>query len=45
MGSLVLKNIKQGCFVLGNPPRVLDKIEVPETIIKEWETLKNNKKQ
>jgi len=44
MGSLVLKNIKAGCFVLGNPLRMLDKIEVPENIIKEWEIIKNNKK-
>ncbi|WP_025665446.1 PglD-related sugar-binding protein [Aquimarina megaterium] len=42
MGSLVLKNIKSGCFVLGNPLRVLDKIEVPETIIEEWITIKKN---
>jgi len=40
MGSLVLKNIKSGCFVLGNPLRMLDKIEVPETIIEEWEKIK-----
>jgi len=40
MGSLVLKNIKAGCFVLGNPLRMLDKIEVPETIIEEWEKIK-----
>ena len=42
MGSLVLKNIKPGCFVLGNPLRVLDKIEVPNTIIEDWEKIKNN---
>tara|TARA_R110001632_G_scaffold63318_2_gene151357 strand:+ start:10500 stop:11210 length:711 start_codon:yes stop_codon:yes gene_type:complete len=42
MGSLVLKNIKTGCFVLGNPLRVLDKVEVADTIIEEWETIKNN---
>lgn len=43
MGSLILKNIKPGYFVLGNPPRVLDKIDVPEKIIKEWELIKINK--
>jgi acetyltransferase EpsM len=42
MGSLVLKNIKAGCFVLGNPLRVLDKIKVPENIIEEWEKIKIN---
>lgn len=36
MGSLILKNIPAGCFVLGNPPRILDKVEVPKEIIDEW---------
>jgi sugar O-acyltransferase (sialic acid O-acetyltransferase NeuD family) len=37
LGSLILKNIKAGTFVLGNPPRLLDKVEVPANIINEWE--------
>lgn len=41
MASLVLKNLKPGCFVLGNPVRVLDKIEVPDVILAEWEEIKN----
>lgn len=41
MGSLVLKNIKAGHFVLGNPLRVLDKIEVNEEIISTWHSKKN----
>lgn|GEM_PF-407050 len=36
MGSLVLKNIKAGSFVLGNPLKILDKIDVPEDIITQW---------
>ena len=36
MGSLILKNIKAGTFVLGNPPKTLDKIEVPEEILTDW---------
>jgi len=42
MGSLILKNIPTGSFVLGNPPKILDKVEVPEEIIKDWEQKKNN---
>ena len=42
MGSLVLKKIKPGCFVLGSPPRVLDKIDVPEEILSEWDKTINN---
>jgi acetyltransferase-like isoleucine patch superfamily enzyme len=40
MSSLILKDIKNGSFVLGNPPRLLDKIEVPLDITEEWEKLK-----
>jgi acetyltransferase EpsM len=43
MGSLVLKNISAGLFVLGQPLKVLDKIDVPEDIINEWVNIKNNK--
>jgi sugar O-acyltransferase (sialic acid O-acetyltransferase NeuD family) len=41
MGSLILKDIKAGAFVLGIPPRVLDKVEVSDEIISEWNALKN----
>ena len=37
MGSLILKNIPAGSFVLGNPPKMLDKVEVPQEIINDWE--------
>lgn len=40
MSSLILKDIKSGSFVLGNPPRLLDKIDVPLDIIEEWENFK-----
>jgi sugar O-acyltransferase (sialic acid O-acetyltransferase NeuD family) len=40
MGSLILKDIKAGAFVLGNPPRVLDKVEVSDYIFSEWQELK-----
>jgi len=40
LGSIIFKNIKAGCFILGNPSRVIDKIEVPTEIINEWEILK-----
>ena len=43
MGTLVLKNIKPGHFVLGNPPRVLNKVDVPDDILKEWDDTINNK--
>jgi sugar O-acyltransferase (sialic acid O-acetyltransferase NeuD family) len=42
MGSLILKNITAGSFVLGNPPRMLDKVEVPQEIINDWEQKANN---
>jgi acetyltransferase-like isoleucine patch superfamily enzyme len=37
MGSLVLKDIAPGVFVLGTPPRMLDKVEVPAVILNDWE--------
>ena len=37
MGSLILKSIPAGAFVLGNPPRMLDKVEVPQELINDWE--------
>lgn len=42
MGSLILKNIKAGAFVLGNPLKVLGKDDVPEKIIAEWEKTINH---
>lgn len=42
MGSLILKNISEGTFVLGNPPRILDKIKVSIEIISDWEEKLNN---
>ncbi len=44
MGSLILKNIKAGLFVLGNPLKVLDKIDVPQSIIDEWTIQKEKNK-
>lgn len=40
MGSLILKPVKKGTFVLGNPPRVLDKVEVPDEIMEAWNQFK-----
>lgn len=40
MGSVILKNIPAGAFVLGNPPRLLDKSEIPKTILDHWENEK-----
>ena len=37
MGSLILKDISPGIFILGNPPRMLDKIDVPTSILENWE--------
>lgn len=42
MASLVLKDVKPGVFVLGNPSRLIDILEVPENIIREWENTKSN---
>jgi acetyltransferase-like isoleucine patch superfamily enzyme len=42
MASLILKDVKPGVFLLGNPPRMLDKIDVPNQIIEEWEIAKSN---
>lgn len=44
MGSLILKDIKAGAFVLGNPPRLLDKVDVPEEIIEAWKIDKEKNK-
>lgn len=41
MGSLLLKDITPGSFVLGNPPRLLDKVEVSENVIDEWNKIKS----
>ncbi len=43
MGSLVLKNIVPGAFVLGTPPKLLDRVVVPEDIIMEWDLIKSKK--
>lgn len=40
MGSLILKDIKAGAFVLGNPPRMLDLVEVPDDIFSDWKDFK-----
>jgi sugar O-acyltransferase (sialic acid O-acetyltransferase NeuD family) len=37
MASLILKDIPSGAFVLGSPPRMLDKVEVSISILKDWE--------
>jgi acetyltransferase EpsM len=39
MASLVLKDIPAGAFVLGNPPRLLDKVEVSDEIIENWKQI------
>ena len=40
MGSLILKDVMGGAFVLGNPPRILDKVDVPISIVEEWIAVK-----
>jgi acetyltransferase-like isoleucine patch superfamily enzyme len=44
MGSLILKDVKAGAFVLGNPPRLLDKVEVPVEIMEAWKVDKEKNK-
>ena len=39
MGSLVLRDIPPGVFSLGNPPRFLDKVDVPLELLKKWNEL------
>lgn len=39
MASLVLKDIPAGAFVLGNPPKLLDKVEVSDEIIENWKQI------
>ena len=41
MGSVILQNVKPGMFVLGNPLKFLDKIDIPTEILKDWEITKN----
>lgn len=41
MASLLLKNIPEGSFVMGNPPRLLDKVVVDNEIIESWNQIKN----
>lgn len=40
MASLILKDIPDGAFVLGNPPRLLDKVGVADNIIENWKQIK-----
>lgn len=42
MGSLINKNIPAGVFVFGNPPRFIEKTEVSENIIVNWEKTKKH---
>lgn len=37
MASLILKDVKPGIFILGNPPKMLDFVDVPMEILIEWE--------
>jgi len=43
IGSLVLRKIKPGVTLLGNPPKILAKIDVIEEINELWEEEKKNK--
>lgn len=45
MGCLVLKKIKAGAFVLGNPPKILNRETVSEEIIDFWNETKERFKQ
>ena len=40
MASLILKDIPAGAFVLGNPPRLFDKVEVSDEIVENWKQIK-----
>jgi sugar O-acyltransferase (sialic acid O-acetyltransferase NeuD family) len=40
LGSVILNNVKPGIFILGTPPKVLNIIDVPVEIIKDWEVNK-----
>ena len=37
MGSVVLRDVAPGVFQFGNPPRVLSREDVPQTILDDWE--------
>lgn len=37
MGSIVLRDVKPGVFQFGNPPRLLDKVEVPPELLNRWQ--------
>lgn len=39
MGSAVFRNIPPGSVYIGNPPRVVNKVDVPDELLKKWETL------
>jgi Serine acetyltransferase len=41
MGSLVLRDVPEGAFILGQPPRILEKVEVPQCILSEWAETKS----
>lgn len=45
LGSLILKNINAGVFVLGNPPRMIDKTDVAESMIAKWKDKINQKSE
>lgn len=36
MGSTIFKDVPPGAFAMGNPPRLLDKIDVPEELLARW---------
>ncbi|MFC2097384.1 hypothetical protein ACFLSI_03515 [Bacteroidota bacterium] len=40
LGSILYKSVSAGSFVLGNPPRVLDKSHVSSNVIQQWVELK-----
>ena len=39
MGSLVLKNVSPGAFVIGSPARAINLVEVPQELIDRWDAL------
>ena len=40
MGSLILRKVSPGMVIIGNPPKILDKVAISEKIINEWENRK-----
>ena len=39
MGSLVLKDVSPGAFVIGSPARAINKVEVPQELMDRWDAL------